>query len=358
MTISHNLPLQIFLGIFSLMIVLSSCSDKNEKSPKKVSNKLSLFSTLHDIEDLSITIETDIQSILNNKDSLENIYQDADLTSYSGGQPSLSTKIEIRPRGVTRKSLCDFPPVMIKITKKERKKLNVKKTDNIKLVTCCKEDSEYQNLVHKELLCYKLYNVLTDTSYRVKMTKVTFIDTKGTYPNKDSHTFMIEPTDEMSDRLSCFYMEVENSPVKLIHKEQYKNFVLFQYMTGNTDWNLSGRHNIRMLDCDSKKGPKPVPYDFDYSGLVNAEYAKPHPMHPIKEVTERLFMFKGPIDEDFSTNYALFNAKRPAFYAVINDFPYLNEKVKNEMTSYIDQFYENIASPEIMRAEWKKTRRK
>jgi len=313
---------------------------------------------LAEMEDLSFNIEADMQALLNEKDSLESSYQKATLSCFANGNPTLTANIKVRPRGVTRKSLCDFPPIMMKISKDERKEIDLKKTDNIKLVTYCKEKPDYEKLVLREYVMYKLYNVLTDTSYRVKLVKASFIDSKGKLPTTEKHGFMIEPTDEMADRLLCKYDEDDTSPIKKIHKEQYKNFVVFQYMTGNTDWNLSERHNIRMLECDSDKGPKPVPYDFDYSGMVNADYAKPHPILPIKSVTERLFQFRGSEDEDFTSTYKIFNDKKAAFYAVITDFELLDSSIKTEMTSYLDEFYINIASSDIMAEEIKKARRK
>ena len=345
--------IKVLVVLLSIGLVQCSSEKKEEKDSRP-----SFYQQLHDIENLNITLKTDYDQLLISKSKEGDIYQNAELVVASGETDKFSTKIEVRPRGVTRKSMCDYPPLMIKIKKEEREKLGVRKTDNIKLVSFCKTEGGFSDLVSKEYLIYKLYNVLTDTSYQVKFANLTIQDTLGVAVAENQIGFMIEPTDAMADRLFCTYDENDTSPIKKIHKEQYKNFVVFQYMVGNTDWNLSGRHNIRMLDCDSEKGPKPVPYDFDYSGLVNASYARPHPMLPIKKVTDRLFQFRGSVDEDFSKTYQLFKDKKEQFYAVVNDFNSLNEEVKGEMNVFLDQFFQNIESNEFMREEMMKVRKK
>ena len=52
---------------------------------------------------------------------------------------------------------------------------------------------------------------------------------------------------------------------------------LFEYMISNTDWNVSLLHNIKLIRKKDTKEIIVVPYDFDYSGLVNADYAVPNP---------------------------------------------------------------------------------
>ncbi len=61
---------------------------------------------------------------------------------------------------------------------------------------------------------------------------------------------------------------------------------MFQYMIGNGDYSVTGRHNLRILAM-ATSGPSgfiPVPYDFDYTGLVNTHYAIPGESLGIKNV--------------------------------------------------------------------------
>ena len=60
-------------------------------------------------------------------------------------------------------------------------------------------------------------------------------------------------------------------------------------MIGNTDWSsVDEGHNMELV-----KGPSEtqwaVPYDFDFSGIVDARYAAPDPRFSIKDVRQRFY---------------------------------------------------------------------
>lgn len=65
----------------------------------------------------------------------------------------------MKKRGITRKKICDIPPVMMKFGKKE-------KAFRIKLVTPCQPDEDAQQLVYKEYLAYQMYSELTPYSFK------------------------------------------------------------------------------------------------------------------------------------------------------------------------------------------------
>ena len=120
---------------------------------------------------------------------------------------------------------------------------------------------------------------------------------------------------------------------------------VFNYMIGNTDWSVPNQHNCKILIStmpDRASTGIIVPYDFDYSGLINATYAVPHESLPIETVRERLFQGLCRSDEEFLSILGEFAAKKEAFYDVINNFPYLDEKEKKSMISYLDQFFDGI----------------
>jgi hypothetical protein len=64
---------------------------------------------------------------------------------------------------------------------------------------------------------------------------------------------------------------------------------LFQYMIGNTDWSIVRERNVTLL-LGEDGYQRPLPFDFDMSGLVNAHYAGPAPGLPIDDVTERFYL--------------------------------------------------------------------
>jgi hypothetical protein len=244
---------------------------------------------------------------------------------------------------------------MIKVKKSRQDSLGVGSSENIKLVTYCKDSINYPEWITKEYLVYKLYNSVNDYSFQVKLVDVTYEDSKGQFPTIQKTGFIIEPLEELANRLSCTIVP-DNKAIASIHKEKYKLLTVFQFMVGNSDWNFSKRHNVRMLACEGNSSPIPVPYDFDYSGMVNADYAKPHPMLPIEKITERLFQWRGNIEEDFSETIKVFEESKNKFAEIYENTPQLSSESKVEIKEYFNQFYETVSSAENIKAEIRKAR--
>ena len=73
-------------------------------------------------------------------------------------------------------------------------------------------------------------------------------------------------------------------------RRQMTMVAIFEYMIGNTDWSVPGNHNVKLImsTTDSLHRPYAIPYDFDYSGFVNTDYAVPDEQLSIASVRERL----------------------------------------------------------------------
>lgn len=336
--------------------IFISCNSSSDSDKESNDETLpSLFESSFNADSLAFTIRTDIQQLIDNKEVEGNSYQEAMLTGMSMGNQIFQGEINIRPRGITRKSRCNFPPLMLQVKKTQREELQVGKSENIKLVTYCKDSIGYQDWIKKEYLAYKLYNSLEEYSFRVKLVEVSYEDSKGQHPTIQRTGFIIEPLEELAERFDCDIVPDEQA-IKSIHKEKYKLLTAFQYMIGNSDWNFSNRHNIRLLQCKTDSSPIPVPYDFDYSGLVNADYATPHPMLPIKKVTERIFQWRGSADEDFSATMQVFQDKRPVLEGILKQEGLLSNETLSEAENYFDEFFQNIISPEVIKKEIEKAR--
>jgi hypothetical protein len=82
-----------------------------------------------------------------------------------------------------------------------------------------------------------------------------------------------------------------------------------------------------------------VPYDFDYSGLVNASYAVPAEGLGIESVKQRIYTGTCRSEEVYLNAVREFAGKKESFYRVIREFPFLDERSKKEMIKYLDEFY-------------------
>ena len=325
-----------------LLSLMVGCKTEKKKKKKNKPPKPSMFDKLSNDDMLEFELAAPFDSLLMSKD--EENYFPAKLTLKNENDSLITEKIKVSTRGKTRKKMCDLPPLRLKFSKKFRKKSGLAKFKTLKLVTPCKEGDEYQDLIKKELLCYQMYQTLTEKSFRSLPANIQTkqIETNESSPEKLA--FLIEHEKEMARRLGGKLLDKSVAKVKTIDIESYNLLTLFQYMIGNTDWNLSRRHNIKLVKTPDRSAPIPVPYDFDYSGLVNAKYAIPHPNLPIKTVRERMFQWRGKDLKTLQPSIDILLAKKETLLALINACQLKNKKGKEEMLNYVNEFFDLIES--------------
>src|SRR5207237_2735928 len=91
--------------------------------------------------------------------------------------------------------------------------------------------------------------------------------------------------------------------------------MVFQYMIGNTDFAVTALHNI-VLIRDSSGVVYPVPYDFDWSGVISTPYAQPDSRLEIRTVRQRLWRGTCRPPPELAPLFAKFNAQNEAIYAL------------------------------------------
>ena len=163
---------------------------------------VSIFDKMNFEEVLEVTLEADYVEVLANRRSEEKFpgklkFTDAD------GQPQLwNVKLEIR--GKFRRMKCvEMPPLKINFDKEDLAAEGLTNSNDFKLVTQCVEDTKKaKNLLLKEYLAYKMYNELTDASYRVQLLKINYQDSH-TGDKKVHWAFLIEDTAQLRARLGA-----------------------------------------------------------------------------------------------------------------------------------------------------------
>lgn len=316
----------------------SSGKKKKEKDPSDSTKKIKLFK---DDEPLQMSITADIRAMIGEKK--DTVFQKAVVRLRLPDSTDAEDEIEIRARGNFRREFCYFPSVMLNF-KKKGEKTKLSSLGKIKMVCTCKTGNEFEQLVLKEYLTYKMFNLLTDKSFRVRLTKVNFIDAANRRKPFQYYGFLIEDVDDMAKRNDCKEYEVKNLNSELTDRQFMTLVNIFQYMIGNLDWSVPGAHNMKfVISRDSGiHRPYAIPYDFDYSGLVDAPYAVPPENIGTSTVTERVYRGYARSQQEINDVIALFKEKKTAIYALVNDFQPLEKKQKSKMISYLNEFYDTI----------------
>ena len=211
--------------------------------------------------------------------------------------------IQIRARGKSRRepSTCNIPPIRLNFKKSETKDTLFDKQDKVKLVTHCKTDSVvHEQAVLREYLVYRLFNLVTDRSFRVRLLDITYEYSDTSHRPMQEYGFLIEHKSRLGKRIDAKPVEIIG-PTKLesLHGDFVNLATTFHYLIANVDFSTFAAseeedccHNHVLFGEGEGEGEGEeryysIPYDFDMAGFVSAEYAVPNPRYGLRRITQR-----------------------------------------------------------------------
>jgi hypothetical protein len=291
---------------------------------------------------VEMTISMDLKFILGEKSDVKNNYIPATVTMKMPDSSSVTEAVRISTRGVVRRKICYMPPLKLNFHNTTSPRLYP--LHSLKLVCGCKTSQEYEQYVLKEFLIYKMYNLLSDKSFRVRLAHVTYEDSKGKKKSISQYAFFVESIEAMAKRNHCKEYKGERLAQEQTDRKQMTLVSVFQYMIANTDWAVPVYHNMRLIHTkkDSTAAPFAIAYDFDYAGLVNTDYAVAEPKLEIESVTQRLYRGFPRTELELQEVFEVFNQQKTAIYSYINNFDPLSARNKKDMVGYLEDFYKTI----------------
>lgn len=294
-----------------------------------------------DEEVIEMTLSTDIRGLQNQKG--DDIFQDGTVSMKFPDSTVITENVKVGARGKFRRGYCRIPPIMLNFRTPDGKS-RFQSLGKLKLVIGCGVKSTDEELLLKEFLVYKIYNLLEDKSFRVRLLKTTYVDTKGRNKPFTQYSFLIEDDGDMARRNNCKKKEHGQYLTEATDRNTMTMVALFEYMISNTDWSVPNNHNVKLIfDRDNEAAPPhAVPYDFDYCGLVDASYAIPHEIIGTEKVTERVYRGFPRTLEEIQITLDEFRKKKTAIYALINNFNLLSTRTRKTMTDFLDEFFELI----------------
>lgn len=262
--------------------------------------------------------------------------------------------IELSARGISRRRSenCRFPPLRIDIPGNPPATSLFDHQGRIKLVTHCNEGSRYEQHLLREYAAYRLYHLLTPASFRVRLLRVTYVD--GDEPMTTKWGFFIEDAGDAARRLGRRELEVDDIPESALNMRAAARFSLFQYMIGNTDWDMAEGpeasdccHNVKLAAPGRNVVVDlvPLPYDLDNAGLVDPPYAVPAAILPIRRVTQRLYRGYCSLNPLVLEEAEAFRQARPEMEAMLASIPGLTQDSRQIMLRYLGGFFADIATP-------------
>ncbi len=288
---------------------------------------------------LDITLESDFKNLVKRKYKDE--YQEALLKIMFNDSVRVARKIKIKPRGHMRKSTCSFPPLKLNFPKKDAHLKQFRDFDKIKMVLDCKRGNLYEQYLLSEYYVYKLQNIITDYSLRVRLIRVNYVDTGGKFKESTRFAFLIESIDQLALRKNALRIETKSIRDQQTNRKTLTDGYLFQYLIGNTDWSIPGMHNVYMIKSLDPTNLKPyvIPYDFDYAGIINTTYAVPDEQLGTESVRERVYRGVCLPDSELLKSSELILQKKDAIYALYENDTLLSKSNKRSSLNYLDEFF-------------------
>lgn len=311
------------------------------------SQALSVFRYLHQQEEaLPVTLRIDMRAMYRQKIRIRD-HLPAEFSFASADGTEQTWEIKAKARGNVRRQICAFPPLKLKFPKKMLRELGMDaKHNDLKLVTHCKSGDIGSQKVLREYLAYRIYNILTDNSFRAQLIELTYEDTQGKRKTVTEYGMLLEDIDELADRIGgdkCSDCAFTN-PARF-SLEEYRLFCVFQYLIGNTDFSIKDLHNLKVVEIEPDETYLPIPYDFDYAGLVDASYAVPHESLPIDKVTERYFMGLRFPCELYDSSLQLVQEKRAEIFELVEGLSSLDDRDRADVKHYLEGFFDLIENP-------------
>ncbi len=254
-----------------------------------------------------------------------------------GSDAITDLKVTLRGNFRRRPAHCVFPPLEFDFRKKKDPPVGPFEGQNkLKLVTHC-ESSDY---VRREYLVYKLYNLFTEYSFQVRMAKITYEDLKGVLPPQEEYAFFIEDDDELAERVNGEDIQDDDIKPEDVDLELLTQLHFFQCMIGNLDWDIQLNKNIEILERMEDHKPLVVPYDFDFSLMVNAPYTN------VGEMDRQVFRSICADEDRIQAVIELFTEKEDEVIDYIKSNDYVKGKNRRECIETVKDFYYKIKKTE------------
>jgi len=331
----------LVLMISSFWAVPFSYAAEDVKPPK-------LFSQF---DDMQVTLTGPWNTIKRNKKRDDKYPVKLAYTGADGSQHTIDAEVSLR--GITRRRVCRFPPLKLHFDKKKMKGTEFRGNKSLKLVTYCDPNSKYEQYYVKEYLIYRMYNLITDYSFRARPMVIEYKDN-----SKDESItrfgFLIEDVDDLAKRNDLEELSLAKVPFRQLDPVTTSRLSLFQFMIGNLDWAATGGpkdnsccHNSKLIGAGNDINPKySVPYDFDSSGLVNAHYAAPPEGLKVRNIRQRLYRGFCVFNDQIPQTVALFQEKKTDILSLFQDNKHLSDYSRKQAIDYIEDFYKIIDNPD------------
>lgn len=265
--------------------------------------------------------------------------------SPNGTEEVFNIGITVRGNSRTNTKVCRFPPLKLNFKKKSVANTIFDGQNKLKLVTHCNTRPINEQYILREYYVYKLQQLITPYCFKVRLCKISYEDLEGKYDPTPHYGFLIEDIDDLAERNSMIEYDKAIPNQDVCNRVELDRLMLFQYLIGNLDWSVPNRHNFKIIADAEKPVPIAVPYDYDYTGMVNTSYAKVPAGIDVPNVRTRVFRGLCRMQGGYDDVLKYYQDLKPEIYALYQDSELLSDKSKDSAIKFIDGFYKVLDNP-------------
>ena len=272
-------------------------------------------------------------------------YQPSMVCCNTPGNDSLTLNAKVRTRGHMRLEICNYPPLKLKIDKDDLTKYNLSSLNELDIVNHCDQTETHDQLLLKEYLAYKLWELVSPTYLKTQLIRLHYQNPDGTEAHESAPAFIMEDPEEMANRLDGRLPKNSIMSKSAIARQPFLRLCLFEFMIGNTDWHVPSRHNLEFIGISGYQLLVAIPYDFDYSGLVHANYAIPHETLKLPDVAIRYYQGWCHTESEVRGQLQIFLDQKEKILAMPYQIQGLNEKSIRQAVDYLQDFFDIVENP-------------
>jgi hypothetical protein len=308
---------------------------------------------------LKLTLPVNFKTLCRPRETADCDYTATKLEIEDEDGVTQSIPVEIRIRGGWRalSENCDVPLLFIRFSEQSTSGTPFEGQSLLPLTTHCgkfhglanpiaaRKHGSYEELLLREYLGYRLYNLITDTSLGVRLVRINYENPEKPGRIISSYAFFAEHFNSLAARKKAELLPRFSLDHETLDTHSANMLALYQFMIGNTDWSIVRQRNTILIQSPGGK-QVPVPYDLDMSGLVNAHYAGPAPGLPIDDVRERYYLGFCHPDIDWTSLFSEFRHMQAALLALPGEIRELGKKDQKSAVRYLEKFFTILNSAE------------
>lgn len=301
-------------------------------------------------EPVIATLTADFKAVQRDRDPKSTKLFPATISVLAGDGTMATLPLQIRTRGHSRRNAatCTFAPLRLEFDKAVVKGTVFDGHGGLKLGTHCRKGAE--DVILREFVLYKMFGLLTPRSFRARTAKMKYVEAGTGKLVAEEPGLFIEDDDDVAKRMEGRIIALDHAVFARLDQETLNRMMLFQYMIGNTDFSIIAQHNVRIVQTQDVKRYT-VPYDFDYSGLVDSGYGAVARGLPITDVRDRLYRGPCRTAAEWQPFLDQVRTSKTQILGLLQSVEGLDPPFRRDASKYLGEFFKTIDNPSLVKRE-------